>query len=588
MSYDIMFQQALAFHRQGNLDAAENLYRQILETAPDHPDVLNLLGLIAQARGVHNEAVALFYKAVKHAPQHAPFYFNLGISLFAQNKLPEASDILNHAISLQPDFKEAYNQLGLVLKEQNRIDEAKQAFAKAAELDADYVDALANLAMLEENAEATVRLSDLARRFPENPLIRFYLARLYLQNNNLKNAEKYALQADEFAPEQEDVTRLLAEIMLQKQDEKQAENYLRQTLKQNPVNIFALINLADILTRRQNFDEAERLYRQAIETAPQNLDAHANYAALLYEQKRTAEALEEYRKAVIINPKVAEVSNNLGLILKDMEEYEEALGLFFNAFALKPQLEEISLNIAETLTLFSRQDKETAAKIAQNWLKLAPENVFACRLSAAFNGEIPEKSESYSQKLFDNFAENYEQVLQKIDYTLPQQIKMLADNPSGTIVDLGCGTGLIGQMIKSEQNQLIGVDISKKMLAQAKRKNIYKQLHHSDILSYLKDVITQDAPSLVIAADVFCYLGNLEEIICRLAPYKAVFSIETLENTKQDFILTETGRFRHAPHYIEKLLKKHHCSFKTQSVELRRENNIPVEGTIFVTTPENA
>ena len=77
MGYDLLFQQAIKLHEQGRLDEAENIYRQILETAPTNPDVLNLLGLIAQAKGRHAQAVELFYQAVKNAPSHAPFYFNL-------------------------------------------------------------------------------------------------------------------------------------------------------------------------------------------------------------------------------------------------------------------------------------------------------------------------------------------------------------------------------------------------------------------------------------------------------------------------------------------------------------------------------
>ena len=50
MGYDLLFQQALGFHEQGRLNEAENIYRQILETAPNNPDILNLLGLIAQDR----------------------------------------------------------------------------------------------------------------------------------------------------------------------------------------------------------------------------------------------------------------------------------------------------------------------------------------------------------------------------------------------------------------------------------------------------------------------------------------------------------------------------------------------------------
>ncbi len=60
MSYDLILRQALKLHDEGRLDEAERLYRQILETAPDHPVVLNLLGLVAQSKGLHEQAVSFF------------------------------------------------------------------------------------------------------------------------------------------------------------------------------------------------------------------------------------------------------------------------------------------------------------------------------------------------------------------------------------------------------------------------------------------------------------------------------------------------------------------------------------------------
>ena len=80
MSYDLLFSQALQLHQAGRLDEAEQIYRQILETAPQNPDVINLLGLIAQSKGLHEEAAALFTQALKITPDFAPYYFKSNIS----------------------------------------------------------------------------------------------------------------------------------------------------------------------------------------------------------------------------------------------------------------------------------------------------------------------------------------------------------------------------------------------------------------------------------------------------------------------------------------------------------------------------
>lgn len=74
MSYEIMFNKAVELQQNGALNEAEQIYRQILETAPENVNVLNMLGLIAQEKGLHAEAVSYFYKAVTYAPQHFPLF----------------------------------------------------------------------------------------------------------------------------------------------------------------------------------------------------------------------------------------------------------------------------------------------------------------------------------------------------------------------------------------------------------------------------------------------------------------------------------------------------------------------------------
>ena len=90
MSYELMFQNALKLHQDGQLDQAETLYRQVLETVPEQPDVLNLLGLIAQAKGAQDEACSLFMQAIRAKPNEASFYYNLAFSFKLNGKPKEA------------------------------------------------------------------------------------------------------------------------------------------------------------------------------------------------------------------------------------------------------------------------------------------------------------------------------------------------------------------------------------------------------------------------------------------------------------------------------------------------------------------
>lgn len=583
MSYDILFQQALIAHQQGRFDEAEQLYRQILETAPEHPDVLNMLGLVAQAKGVHSQAINLFYQAIQKAPQHAPFYFNIALSLEAEGKNIEALDMFLKALEIAPDTKEIHHQMGLLYHKLDRINEARQSFLKAIELDSDYSEAKTNLAMtyLPQDKEKAVKfLEDISVQYPKEALSRYFLSSIYYENHQYEQSLVNAKAAETLVPLSDEVQVILGLLALQTQKTDDAEVYFEAALRINPRNVQAMINLANLQTNRQDFKSAEIYYKKAIELADKNLDARVNYANMLYNANRLSEALEEYRQAVILNPQSAESSNNIGIILKDLKEYEEALGLFFNAYHLNPEIEAFSVNIAETLVLLFRKNKELATKIAENWVKGSPENVFARHVDASFKGESLEDTKVYCQKLFDNFADNYELVLKRVAYSLPSRIRDLAGNVKGTIIDLGCGSGLVGQALKTAENQIIGVDLSKNMLDLAKKKKVYQKLVKGDIVAYMQ---SRPIADLVVAADVFGYMGDLSPIVKALESYKIIFSIETLKEADKLYQITDSGRFRHNPLYVEKLLAQNGFkSIQQTNIILRQENGHDVEGIIFI------
>ncbi|MDR1694354.1 MAG: tetratricopeptide repeat protein [Lactobacillaceae bacterium] len=563
MSYDILFQQALNLHNAGYFDRAEKIYRQILETAPNNPDVLNLMGLIAQVKGIHGEAAGYFYKALKETPKHAPLYFNLAVSLNELGKYYESIDMYNRAIELNPDIAEAYNNLGLIFLHLGEDLKAKEFFSKSIEINPDFADAKANLALAEKDYD-TLRGLNI-------PIAAYYLSLLYQGDGNFEKALEYALKTEEY--------NQIAELYLLTGDIKKAESYLKYCLSANPSSASALINLANIETNRKLFDDAEKKYKKALDISPDDVNAHINYANMLYLSGRLHEALEENRKAVVLNSDIPEISNNIGIIQKDFKEYEQAVDLFFNAFAKNPGKDEFAINIAETLQLMVQSGKnEEAVKIAKKWKELFPKNTFAIHSYASLtNDNVLQNDAVYSEKLFEHFAENYEDTLKNINYNLPNKIKEKARSIEGRILDLGCGTGLLGIAIKNDKNKIIGVDISANMLRKAKEKNVYDDLICADIASYLQEKQKFD---WTFAADVFSYIGNLENIISMCDSKNLCFSIESGEN--EDFYLTETGRYKHNETYIDKILQKNSFNAEKHEINLRLENGVPVKGMLFL------
>lgn len=572
MSYQIMFQKAVELQQNGALNEAEQLYRQILETAPNNADVLNMLGLIAQTKGLHEEAVTYFYKAANAAPNHFPIYFNLAISLGACQKYTEAAEAYRKVIHLNPQCKEAFYGLGNLDWQQHNLNDAAEDFAQALKIDASYLEAQTNLAEIKNDTEQLKKIA------LNNPTAQYYLGRRAFNARDFTVAKKYLSQADTLL-ESDEIKSMLGETLSALGEKESALKLFYKAENINPYNFTALINIADLEAENKNFTIAETYYKKAIALNCNDSRAHANYAEMLDRCHRTLEALEEYRQAVIISPQMPEPSYNLSMILKSMEEYEQALDLMFHAFYLSSEHSDWSLNIAETLVLLNDSAPEKAKKICENWYKKMPDNIVVQHLWASLNHHALAEDVAYNRLLFDNFAPTYEETLKNINYQVADKIAELYAPFNGTILDLGCGTGLLGAKIKTKHNQIHGVDISPKMLESAHSKNIYTELTEQDIVQYLQ----AEHPTFdyIIAADVFCYFGDLTNIFNLCHPYPLIFSVETDENI-QTFELQANGRYKHNLNHLTTLLRNSgYDTINATKTVLRTEHKTEVIGHIL-------
>ena len=570
MSLEQMFLEAKALYRAGKYAEAEQNCRQILSQIPENADVLNLVGLIAHAKGYPDTAVSYFERVLRQNQNLAPTWFNMAVSLTACGKYKEALEAYQNVIKCRPDVKETYNNMGGVYEKLNRLQDAYNAYRQALALDPAYVDAAVNLAVLEHNTEA---LKALCEKHPQSALPLYYLGLEAFKQGDYHAAARLlqkALKNERTSAEIWFQCGLTAQALGK---EKTAQKCYHQVLALEPKNVPALVNLA-------NLTHDETLYVTALGLNPQNAEAHTGYADLLYTQDRKTEALEEYRKAVILNPDMPQISNNLGLILKDLGDYEQALDLFMNAFLKEKHIKDYAINISETLVLLYRQSPERAVEIAKLWVQNAPGNVLAEHTLASLTAEGSDKDALYSEEYFDIFAKCYEDVMQKIRYNIINKIKELQIELKGKILDLGCGTGLAGMVLKTNENSFTGIDISQKMLEIAKSKGVYEKLVKDDIRHFLDTNVEKF--DKIIAFDVLNYVEDMAGILSAARGVPLVFSVENAPQDVAELEISPAGRYRHNPVYIRRLLIE--CGYQniqSHQFALRLEENEPVEGTLF-------
>ncbi len=280
---------AIQHHQNGRLQAAEQIYRQILAVAPDHADAINLLGVVAAQTGRHAVAAEYIRRAIALNGNVAAFHNNLGNVLKDQGKLEEAVDAYRRAVQLQPDYAEAHDNLGNAMKDQRKLNEAIACYRRAMELKPDYAAAHNNLGTvfqelgkLDEAAACYRRAVELK---PDFALAHNNLGSVFQEQRKLDEAIACCRRAVELKP-----------------DYAEAHN-----------------NLGIAWNDRGNLDEAVACWRRALEMKPNFAVAHSNLVfALQYSPDVTlaslAEAHAEFdrRHAVPLRAAVASFENRAG------------------------------------------------------------------------------------------------------------------------------------------------------------------------------------------------------------------------------------------------------------------------------------
>ena len=354
-------------------------------------------------------------------------------------------------------------------------------------------------------------------------------------------------------------------------------------------NINQILQQTITAQKKGKFREAEIGYKKLIELKPDYAEAHNNLAVIRKELGRLDEAEISFKKAIKLKPDYADAHYNLGIILQELNRVDEAEISFKKAIKLKPDYVQAYNNLGNTLKVLERFDE--AATYYKKVIELDPNQDEAKHLLASVTGKTTNSApRSYVENLFNNYASTFEESLSdSLEYEIPKIITemIIAKNLKGSlgsILDLGCGTGLTGVQVKKFCTNLEGVDLSKLMLAQARKKNIYDKLIHKDIIEYLS---TEKLDfNYFIATDVFIYVGDISDVFRLIKSRnklngRLVFSTEHTD--KDRFFLEKSGRYSHSKKYIESLCKEFNFNLSHfEKIKLRKEKDFFIMGSLYL------
>ncbi len=234
-----------------------------------------------------------------------------------------------------------------------------------------------------------------------------------------------------------------------------------------------------------------------------------------------------------------------------------------------------------------------ALLVQQRVVELSPDDPeIAHILVALTDGSPPARaSDACIRHLYGRFAEFYEHnMLEELEYRGPAILEaVLAEacpSPRGDlrVLELGCGTGLVGESLRSRARRLVGVDLSSEMIALASAGDVYDELHVAEITAWLAE--GESSFDLIVAVDVFIYFGDLTDVLCgagaRLAPGgHLAFTVET--GTDSGWRLTDSGRYEHGVEHLRAAAARADLAVvKLEEAVLRREYGEPTRALVAV------
>jgi predicted TPR repeat methyltransferase len=330
-----------------------------------------------------------------------------------------------------------------------------------------------------------------------------------------------------------------------------------------PADPIALHAMGIDAFRAGRLEQAAGLIAKAIAANGHMPNFHYNLAIVLRAQGKLNDAAASYERAIRLKPDYADAHNNLGNVWKALGEPDKAQACFERALQFKPGNTDTHYNLGVLCS--DAGDRDQAARHFQHCLDRDPDDALGAGLLLAQLGlaAAPERTpQAQLLKLYDVRSRFWDQETSYFGHALVAEgLQQHAGRANLEILDIGCGTGLAGALVRPLAGRLDGVDLSPAMLEKARDKGLYDKLDQADFVSFMAG--HADSYDAILGAATLIHFGNLHPVFqaaatCLRDGGLFVFTLFANE-AGTDFAvaandkLAQSGCYTHSANYVERL-----------------------------------
>jgi len=547
------------------LEAAQCCLRHRFEQAASHHDFA--LGELENGRPA--AAVTALRQALALAPRRASAHNDLGLALKELGQLEEAERAHRDALSLDPTYAAAHRNLGEVMRQRGALEDSRRSF------------------------ESALRLN------PGSNPCRLDLGQVLEDLGELGPASRCYEEAIARSSAPAGIYIKLGTVLWKLGDALRALEAFERAVAGAPDSAEAFYNLGCAQLELGRFGAAGRSAEEALSLRPGFSEAVLLHAASV----AASGAIDAAAELLQLPPDAHSVADS---VMAAVAGAGAAADVASSAAAIPGAPAAPTVSAAQRYFLLATRLMNSrlfdpARHCLEAALRADPAEVMARHLLSALSGANPDRPvEGYVRQLFDTSAATFDrELVSKLGYDIPREmVQMLlevATVPEGrwSVLDLGCGTGLVGEQIAPHSHRLDGVDLAPNMIERARARGFYTELHCADIaVSLAQQGSRPGRYDVVTAADVFIYVGRLESVIPAIRAVLCpggwlAFSAEAVESmpgaTSVECRLGLMGRYAHGVDYLRRLAAQSGFSVELlRPTRIRFEHRRPVEGWLTV------
>jgi predicted TPR repeat methyltransferase len=325
--------------------------------------------------------------------------------------------------------------------------------------------------------------------------------------------------------------------------------------------------------RAGQLQRAADLITAAIAGSGQMPDFHYNLGIVLKAQGKLREAAASYANAIALKPDYGDAHNNLGNVWKALGEADRARASFEEALRTKPGNADTHYNLG--ILCGEAAERDRALQYFQRCLECDPEDSHGVRIVMAHLGAAgaPQRTPpAHLLKLYEVRSRFWDAERYFGASLVAEELRAHAAGDRLDILDIGCGTGLVGALVRPLAGRLDGIDLSPAMLEKAQAKGVYDGLARGDFVTLM--VERKAHYDAVLGAASLIHFGSLGEIFRAAAialRKQGLFIFTLFPGDAEDFAaasdyrLAQSGCFTHSAAYVRRLAGT--CGFAVEALK---------------------